>query len=108
MLRDGGLKCSGKIFGRGNDYILRGNRRVSQVFVLEKRGTGDSSSLGCLRPEFPTPIVFGGHAEDKRLFAVFCIGLAFVWFVMYKGLHPNWNEWMFVVAMMAIDLCIGR
>jgi hypothetical protein len=32
----------------------------------------------------------------------------FMWFVVYKGLHPDWNKWMFVVAMMAIDMCIGR
>ena len=52
-------------------------------------------------------IVFGGRAEDKSLFAVFCIGATFVWFVVYKGLHPNRNEWMFVVVMMTIDVRIG-
>jgi hypothetical protein len=52
--------------------------------------------------------VFGGCAKDKRLFAVFCIGLTFVWFFVYKGLHPDWNEWMFAVVMMAIDVRIGR
>jgi hypothetical protein len=52
--------------------------------------------------------VSGGHAEDKHNFSVFCIGLMFVGFVMYKGLHPDWNEWMFVVVVVAIDVCIGR
>ncbi len=51
--------------------------------------------------------MFGGHAEDKHLFAVFCIGLTFVRFVMYKGLHSDWNEWMFVVVVVAIDVRIG-
>ncbi len=46
-------------------------------------------------------------ARKKRLFAVFCIGLMFVWFVVYKGLQPNWNKWMFVVVVMAIDVRIG-
>ncbi len=52
--------------------------------------------------------MFGGHAKDKRFFAVFCIGITFVGFVMYKGLHPGWNKWMFVVVMVAIDVRIGR
>ncbi len=52
--------------------------------------------------------MLGGRAKDKRLFAVFCIGLMFVWFVMYKGVHPDWNKWMFVVVVVAVDLCIGR
>ena len=39
--------------------------------------------------EFPTWIVFGGRDKDKRLFAVFCIDATFVWFVLYKCLHPN-------------------
>jgi hypothetical protein len=52
--------------------------------------------------------VFGGCAKDKRFFVVFCIGSTFVWFVVYMGLHPNWNKWMFVVVMMAIDMSIGR
>jgi hypothetical protein len=52
--------------------------------------------------------VFGIRAENKYLFAVFCIGLTFVWFVMYKGLQPNWNKWMFVVVVVAIDVRIGR
>ena len=30
-----------------------------------------------------------------------------MWFVVYKGLHPNWIEWMFVVVVMAIDVHIG-
>ncbi len=51
--------------------------------------------------------MFGGCAEDKCLFAVFCIGLMFVWFVVYKGLHPDRKEWMFVVVMVAIDVRIG-
>jgi hypothetical protein len=76
--------------------------------VLEKRCARDTSSTVCRRPEFPTPIVFGGCAEDKRLFAVFCIGLTFVWFVMCKGLNPDWNKWIFVVVMVAIDVRIGR
>jgi hypothetical protein len=33
---------------------------------------------------------------------VFSIGLTFVWFVVYKGLHPDWNKWMFVVVVMPI------
>ncbi len=73
----------------------------------EERGSPDLSSLGCHRPEFPTLIVFCGRAKDKCLFAVFCIGAPFVWFVMYKCLHPDWNKWMFAVVMMAIDMCIG-
>ncbi len=43
----------------------------------------------------------------KSLFEVFCVGLTFVWFVAYKGLHPDWNELMFVVVMAAI-VHIGR
>ncbi len=76
--------------------------------LVRYSSTQNLSSSGCRQPEFLTPIVFGGHAEDKRLFAVFCIGLTFVWFVMYKGLHPDWNKWMFVVAVMVIDVRIGR
>jgi hypothetical protein len=75
--------------------------------MLEKCGTQDRSSPGCRQPEFPTLIVFGGRAKDKCLFAVFCIGLMFVWFVVYKGFHPDWNKWMFVVVMMAMDMHIG-
>ncbi len=75
--------------------------------MLEKHSSQDSSSPGCRRPEFPTPIVFGGHAKDKCLFAVFCIGATFAWFAMYKCLHPDWNKWMFVVVMMTIDMCVG-
>ncbi len=52
--------------------------------------------------------MFSGRAKDKCLFAVFCIGSTFVWFVMYKGLHPDWNEWMFVAVVVAIDVHIGR
>ncbi len=52
--------------------------------------------------------MFGGRAEDKRLFAVFCVGLTFVWFDMYKGFHPNWNKWMFVSVIVEIDMRIGR
>jgi hypothetical protein len=52
--------------------------------------------------------VFCGRAKDKHLIAVSCIGATFEWFVMYKCLHPDWNEWMFVVVMIAIDMCIGR
>ncbi len=48
--------------------------------------------------------MFGGCAKDKRLLAVFCIGSKFVLFVVYKGLHPDWNEWVFVVVVMAIDM----
>ncbi len=51
--------------------------------------------------------MFGGHAEDKHLFALFCKGLTFVWFVVYKGLHAYWNKWMFVVDIVAIDVRIG-
>ncbi len=51
--------------------------------------------------------MFGGRVKDKRLFAVFCIGATFVWFVVYKGLHSDWNEWMFIVAVVAIDVRIG-
>jgi hypothetical protein len=75
--------------------------------MLEKHSDQNLSSPSSHRPEFPTLIVFGGHAEDKHHFAVFGIGSTFLWFVMYKGLHPDWNEWMFVVLMMAIDMCIG-
>jgi hypothetical protein len=75
--------------------------------VLKERGAQDLRSLGCHQPEFSTPIVFHGCAKDKHLFAVFCIGATFVWFVVYQCLHLNWNKWMFVVVMMAIDLCIG-
>jgi hypothetical protein len=32
----------------------------------------------------------------------------FVRFVVYQCLHPNQNKWMFVVVMMAIDICVGR
>ncbi len=52
--------------------------------------------------------MFCGRAKDKHLIAVSCIGATFEWFVMYKCLHPDWNEWMFVVVMIAIDMCIGR
>jgi hypothetical protein len=77
--------------------------------MLEECGTQDLSSLGCCQPEFSTPIVFSGRAKEKLLFAVFCIGIGatFVWFAMYQCLHPNWNKWMFVVDMMAIDMCVG-
>jgi hypothetical protein len=51
--------------------------------------------------------MFGGRAKDKHLFAVFCVGSTFVWFIVYKGLHPDWNEWMFVVVVVAIDVRIG-
>jgi hypothetical protein len=57
---------------------------------------------------FPAPTVFGGCAKDKRLFSVFCIGSTFVSFIVYKGLHPDWNEWIFVVVVVAIDVRIGR
>jgi hypothetical protein len=76
--------------------------------MLEKCGTRDLSSPDCRQLEIPTPIVFSGCAKDKHLFAVFYLGATFVWFVVYKGLHPDWNKWMFVVVMMAIDMCIGR
>jgi hypothetical protein len=76
--------------------------------MLEECGSQDSSSSGCCRPEFPTPIVFCGRAKDKRLYAVFCIDATFVWFAIYECLHPNQNKWMFVVVMMAIDMCVGR
>jgi hypothetical protein len=52
--------------------------------------------------------VFGRRAKEKRFFAVFCVGSLFVWFVVYKGLHPDWNERMFVVVVVAIDVRIGR
>ncbi len=52
--------------------------------------------------------MFGGRAKDKHLFAVFCIGTTFVWFVVYKGLHPNWNEWRFVVVLVAMDVRIRQ
>jgi hypothetical protein len=51
--------------------------------------------------------VFGGRAKDKCLFAVFYIDAMFVWFVVYNGLHLDWNECMFVVVVMAIDVRIG-
>jgi hypothetical protein len=51
--------------------------------------------------------VFGGCAKGKRLFVVYCIDSMFVWFVVYKGLHPNWNKWKFVVVVVAIDVRIG-
>jgi hypothetical protein len=51
--------------------------------------------------------VFGGRAEDKRLVAVFCIGSIFVRFVEYKGLHPDWDKWMFDVVVATIDVRIG-
>ncbi len=49
-----------------------------------------------------------GRAKDKSFFAVFCIGSTFVGFNVYKGLHPDWNKWMFVVVVVAIDVRIGR
>ncbi len=51
--------------------------------------------------------MFCAHAKDKYLFEVFSIGATFVYFVMYKCLHPDWNKWMFVVVMVAIDMCVG-
>jgi hypothetical protein len=75
--------------------------------VLEKHGAQDSSSPGCCGPEFPTLILFSGHAKDKCLFAVFCVGSTFVWLAVYKGLHPDWNKWTLVVVVVAIDVGIG-
>jgi hypothetical protein len=50
----------------------------------------------------------GGRAKDKHLFAVFWVSSTFVLFVVYKGLHPDLDEWMFVVVVVAIDVRIGR
>ena len=75
--------------------------------MLEKCSSQDSSSLGCLSTRISNTDVFCGRAKDKLFFAVFCIGATLVWFVMNKCLHPNRNKWMFVVVMMAIDMCIG-
>jgi hypothetical protein len=92
--------------------VLRAQVRFSAAAMTKSSGvtdgfvrcTQDSSSR---QPEFSTPIVFGGCAKDKRLFAVFRIGAMLVWFVMYKCLHPDWNKLIFVVVMMVIDMCIA-
>ncbi len=49
-----------------------------------------------------------GVAEDKRFTAMLGVRAAGVGSVMDKGLHADWDEWVPVVVMMAIHMCVGR
>ncbi len=50
--------------------------------MLEKGCPRDARGACCGGTKFLTLIVFGGRAQDKGFGTVFCIGAAFVGFVM--------------------------
>ncbi len=74
--------------------------------MLEKGCPRDARGECCGGPKFPTSIVFGGGAQDKSFGVVFCVGAAFVGFVMDQCFHANGDKWMPIVVMMFIDMCI--
>ncbi len=76
--------------------------------MLEKGCPGDVRGAFCRGPYFPTSIVFDGRAQDKSFGAVFCVGAAFVGFVMDQCFHADGDKWMPIVVMMFVDMCICR
>ncbi len=76
--------------------------------MLEKGCPGDARGVRCGGPKFSTLIVFGGRAQDKSFGKVFCVGAAFVEFVMDQCFHANGDEWMPIVVVMFVDMCIRR
>ncbi len=76
--------------------------------MLEKGCPGDACGACCGGPKFPTSIVFGERAQDKSFGAVFCVGAAFVGFVVDQCFYANGDKWMPIVVVMFVDMCIRR
>ncbi len=74
--------------------------------MLEKGCPRDARGACCGGPKFPALIVFGGCAQDKSFGAVFCIGTAFVGFVMDQCFNADGDEWMPIVVVMFVNMCI--
>ncbi len=62
----------------------------------------------CGGPKLPTSIVFGGCAQDKCFGAVFCVGAAFVGFVVDQCFHVDGDEGMLIIVVVFVDMCIHQ
>jgi len=80
---------------RGGEQFLSGTAQGSGISLAsvaeQKRKQPPRFEWpGLPSTRIPPAIVLHGCAKDKHHFAVFCIGLAFVWFVMHQCFYPIW------------------